>query len=145
MVNLKKFFILYAIIFTIVSLTIYILAMISLGLSDNFIFRPFILLVGLLVISILIALSISIFQASWGNGVLNIILSYLIIIPIPFIIRVMFMNRIFRLFHVIYFLLGIYLIGYLLFTFINHLINKKVKNTLNELLKEKKEKTSPLD
>ena len=145
MTNLKKFLVLYSITFTLVSLTVYILAMISLGFSDDFIFRPFVIMVGLLIISLLITLSISVFQASWGNGVLNILVSYLIIIPIPFTIRVMFLNRIFRLFNVIYLLLGLYLIGYLIYTFVTHMINKKEKNTLNTLLKEKKEKSSTLD
>lgn len=145
MEQVKKFLMRYAIIFTIVSITVYILAIMSLGLSDDFIFRPFIIMVGLLSISFLITTSVTVFQTSWGNGVLNILVSYLIIIPIPFFIRVMFMNRIFRLFHIIYLMLGLYLIGYLLYILMIHLANKKQKNTLNDLLKERKEKPKTLD
>lgn len=143
--SLKNFFKQYAMVFTIVSIIIYILAMVSLRLSDNFIFRPAAMMLGLLSIALLISLSLSVFNASWGSGVMNIIVSYLIIVPVPFITRLIFMNRVFRLFQSIYLLLGLYLIGYLLYTLITHHRNKKEKNELNELLKEKKAKTNTLD
>jgi hypothetical protein len=117
----------------------------SLRVSDNFIFRPQVMLIGLLIIALLITLSLITFNASWGNGVFNIIVSYLIIIPIPFITRIIFMNRIFRLFQSIYILLGLYLIGYLLYTWVTHAHAKKEKNVLNDLLKERKEKITDLD
>jgi hypothetical protein len=117
----------------------------SLRVSDNFIFRPQVMLIGLLIIALLITLSLITFNASWGNGVINIIVSYLIIIPIPFITRIIFMNRIFRLFQSIYILLGLYLIGYLLYTWITHASASKEKNVLNHLLKEKKGKATDLD
>ena len=145
MTKLKKFFVQYSIVFTITSIIIYILAMGSLRVSDNFIFRPQVMLIGLLIIALLITLSLITFNASWGNGVINIIVSYLIIIPIPFITRIIFMNRIFRLFQSIYILLGLYLIGYLLYTWITHASASKEKNVLNHLLKEKKGKATDLD
>ncbi len=145
MTKLKKFFVQYSIVFTITSIIIYILAMGSLRVSDNFIFRPQVMLIGLLIIALLITLSLITFNASWGNGVFNIIVSYLIIIPIPFITRIIFMNRIFRLFQSIYILLGLYLIGYLLYTWITHASASKEKNVLNHLLKEKKGKATDLD
>ena len=145
MTKLKKFFVQYSIVFTITSIIIYFLAMGSLRVSDNFIFRPQGMLIGLLIISLLITLSLITFNASWGNGVINIIVSYLIIIPIPFITRIIFMNRIFRLFQSIYILLGLYLIGYLVYTWITHASASKEKNVLNDLLKEKKGKTTDLD
>ena len=145
MTKLKKFFVQYSIVFTITSIIIYFLAMGSLRVSDNFIFRPQVMLIGLLIIALLITLSLITFNASWGNGVINIIVSYLIIIPIPFITRIIFMNRIFRLFQSIYILLGLYLIGYLLYTWITHASANKEKNVLNHLLKEKKGKATDLD
>ena len=145
MTKLKKFFVQYSIVFTITSIIIYFLAMGSLRISDNFIFRPQVMLIGLLIIALLITFSLITFNASWGNGVINIIVSYLIIIPIPFITRVIFMNRIFRLFQSIYILLGLYLIGYLLYTWITHASASKEKNVLNHLLKEKKGKATDLD
>lgn len=145
MTKLKKFFVQYSIVFTITSIIIYIIAMGSLRLSDNFIFRPQGMLIGLLIIALLITLSLITFNASWGNGVINIIVSYLIIIPIPFITRIIFMNRIFRLFQSIYILLGLYLIGYLLYTWITHASASKENNVLNHLLKEKKGKATDLD
>ena len=145
MTKLKKFFVQYSIVFTITSIIIYFLAMGSLRISDNFIFRPQVMLIGLLIIALLITLSLITFNASWGNGVINIIVSYLIIIPIPFITRIIFMNRIFRLFQSIYILLGLYLIGYLLYTWITHASASKEKNVLNHLLKEKKGKATDLD
>lgn len=145
MTKLKKFFVQYSIVFTITSIIIYILAMGSLRVSDNFIFRPQVMLIGLLIIALLITLSLITFNASWGNGVINIIVSYLIIIPIPFITRIIFLNRIFRLFQSIYILLGLYLIGYLLYTWITHASASKEKNVLNHLLKEKKGKATDLD
>jgi hypothetical protein len=42
-------------------------------------------------------------------------------------------------------MLGLYLIGYLLYILIIHLANKKQKNTLNDLLKESKENPKTLD
>ena len=145
MTKLKKFFVQYSIVFTITSIIIYFLAMGSLRVSDNFIFRPQVMLIGLLIIALLITLSLITFNASWGNGVINIIVSYLIIIPIPFITRIIFMNRIFRLFQSIYILLGLYLVGYLVYTWITHASASKEKNVLNDLLKEKKGKTTDLD
>jgi hypothetical protein len=145
MTKLNKFFVQYSIVFTITSIIIYILAMGSLRVSDNFIFRPQVMLIGLLIIALLITLSLITFNASWGNGVINIIVSYLIIIPIPFITRIIFLNRIFRLFQSIYILLGLYLIGYLLYTWITHASASKEKNVLNHLLKEKKGKATDLD
>jgi ABC-type transport system involved in cytochrome c biogenesis permease subunit len=97
------------------------------------------LLVGSIIISLLVAWSKTIFDKTWGNGMANIMVGYLIIFPVPFVLRRMFMGFLFRA------TLTIYIVGFML-AFVYGLViayasirNKKEEVKLNQLLKEMKD------
>jgi ABC-type transport system involved in cytochrome c biogenesis permease subunit len=94
------------------------------------------LLIGSIMMSLLVAWAKTIFDKTWGNGMTNIMVGYIIIFPIPFILRRMFIGFLFRA------ALTIYIVGFLL-AFIYGLVivyasirNKKEESNLNELLKK---------
>ena len=93
---MKKYLKLYAYSYAIVSLIVFILA---LGINRYFeIALPLrALFIGTIIISLLIALSILIFKKTWGNGVLNVIVGYIIISPVPFVLRLMFGTYLFKI------------------------------------------------
>jgi ABC-type transport system involved in cytochrome c biogenesis permease subunit len=97
------------------------------------------LLIGSVMISLLIAFSKTVFDKTWGNGMANIMVGYLIIFPVPFILRRMFMGFLFRA------TLTIYIVGFML-AFLYGLVvvyasirNKKEEVKLNELLNKMKD------
>jgi len=90
-----------------------------------------------MLISMLIALSIVVFKKTWGNGVLNVIVGYIIISPVPFILRTMFGIYLFRTSIAIYILGLIYAVLYSLVILYGSIKNKKIEEKLNALLKDK--------
>jgi hypothetical protein len=92
-------------------------------------------------ISLLITLSFSIYKATWGNGLFNVITAYLITAPVPFILQFMYRNLLFRFIRGIYILLGIYVFFYTIFVLFHHVKNKRSQTDLNELLSKKKKET----
>jgi len=92
---------------------------------------------GSVIISLLIACSIIVFKKTWGNGVLNVIIGYVIIFPVPFVLRTMFGTYLFRRSIAIYILGLIYAVLYSLVILYGSIKNKKTEEKLNELLKEK--------
>jgi len=133
---MKKYLKLYAYSYAIVSFFIYIFA---LGVNRYFeITLPLrALFLGSMMISMLIALSIIVFKKTWGNGVLNVIVGYVIIFPVPFILRTMFGTYLFRRTIAIYILGLIYAVLYSLVILYGSIRNKKVEEKLNALLKDK--------
>jgi hypothetical protein len=94
---------------------------------------------GSVLISMLIALSITVFKTTWGNGVPNIIIGYLIIFPIPILIRLMFGVFLFRTTLALYGFGLIYTVVYSFVVLYASLSNRKTKEALNALLKDKKD------
>jgi phosphotransferase system glucose/maltose/N-acetylglucosamine-specific IIC component len=133
---MKKYLKLYAYSYAIVSLIVFILA---LGINRYFeIALPLrALFIGGIIISLLIALSILIFKKTWGNGVLNVIVGYIIISPVPFVLRLMFGIYLFRTSVAIYILGFIYAVLYSLVILYGSIKNKKTEDKLNALLKDK--------
>jgi phosphotransferase system glucose/maltose/N-acetylglucosamine-specific IIC component len=133
---MKKYLKLYAYSYAIVSLIVFILA---LGINRYFeIALPLrALFIGGIIISLLIALSIHIFKKTWGNGVLNVIVGYIIISPVPFVLRLMFGIYLFRTSVAIYILGFIYAVLYSLVILYGSIKNKKTEDKLNALLKDK--------
>ena len=133
---MKKYLKLYAYSYAIVSLIVFILA---LGINRYFeIALPLrALFIGGIIISLLIALSILIFKKTWGNGVLNVIVGYIIISPVPFVLRLMFGTYLFRTSVAIYILGFIYAVLYSLVILYGSVKNKKTEDKLNALLKDK--------
>lgn len=135
---MKSYFKLYAYTYAVVSVIVFLLAL--------FIFRVYQvnlpirnLFWGSILISLLLALSFKVFKKTWGNGVLNVIVGYLIILPITFILRNMYGDVLFRRTFVIYLLGLIYAIIYSFVILYGSIKNKKMESKLNELLKEQKE------
>ncbi len=137
---MKSYLKLYAYTYAIVSIIVFILALaiyrvyaVSLPIKNLF--------WGSIFISLLFALSLKVFKETWGNGVLNIIVGYLIILPITFIIRTMYGTVLFRGTFAIYILGLLYAVIYSLVILYGSVKNKKMESKLNELLKEQKDST----
>lgn len=136
---MKNYFKLYAYIYAIVSVVTFLLALAIMRIYDVTLqIRP--LFWGSILISLLLALSIKVFKKTWGNGVLNVILGYLIILPAIFILRSMYGTVLFRRTIVIYLLGLIYAVIYSLIVLNSSLKNKKEESKLNKLLQNQEEK-----
>ncbi len=98
------------------------------------------LLIGSMIIAALIALSITIIRQTWGNGMLNIVVGYLVIFPIPFIVRIMFGRVLFRGTLALFLIGLVYALLYSLVVAYASLKNKKVEHKLNALLEESQKK-----
>jgi phosphotransferase system glucose/maltose/N-acetylglucosamine-specific IIC component len=138
---MKKFFKQYALIYAIASPLVFILA---LGIMRRHeVSLPIVVLFfGGIFISLLITSSIITFKKTWGNGVWNVIVGYLIMFPIPFILKRMYGDYLFRRPFAIYLLGLAYAIVYSLVILYASLKNKKNEDRLNELLQEKKDNES---
>ncbi len=131
---MKLFFKKFSIVFTITSISIYLLALGLMRRPDIVIpVRP--LFWGGIFISLSITLAMTVFKKTWGNGVFNVILGYLIMAPIPLFLRWMYGTYLFRRSFAIYILGLIYAIGYSLVILYASLRNKKTEDHLNEMLK----------
>jgi hypothetical protein len=135
---MKKVAIQYAIFYTVVSILSVLIAWVVIRRSDIDMLRPFPIFLGTLSISGFLLLSLRIFQAQWGNGVGNVLVSYLSLIPIPFIVRSMFVGLVFRLVGFIYIVLGIVMVVYLLMLLNIRLKNQHTESQLNALLEKRK-------
>jgi len=134
---MKMFLTRYAILFTVTSFVSFFLAVLLIRYQDLITLRPGELFFGATVIALLLTISLTIFRARWGNGVWNVIVAYLIITPIPFVIRIMYINLFFRVFRFIYVVIGLTIIVYMIVLYLIHRHNKKTEKELSALLKEK--------
>jgi hypothetical protein len=134
---MKMFLTRYAILFTVTSFVSFFLAVLLIRYQDLITLRPGELFFGATVIALLLTISLTIFRARWGNGVWNVIVAYLIITPIPFVIRIMYINLFFRVFRFIYVVIGLTIVVYMIVLYVIHRHNKKTEKELSALLKEK--------
>jgi hypothetical protein len=95
---------------------------------------------GSILVSILIQLAWWIYQQKWGNGILSVLLAFVVILPIAPLIRRIYFPLLFRLVGFAYFLLFIYLVVYTIFIVYHHAKNKKDSDDLNQLIKRSKKK-----
>lgn len=138
---MKKYLKLYSLIYAIAAPVLFVLALgiirrndVSLGLGVIFL--------GGILISILIASSIIVFKKTWGNGVWNVIIGYLIMFPIPFILKRMYGDYLFRRPYFIYLVGLIYALIYSLVILYTSRKNKLTEEKLNELIKEEEKNES---
>ena len=92
---------------------------------------------GSVLISVLVALSVTIFKKTIGNGVANIILGWVVVFPVPILIRAMFGTVLFRTSLVIYVFGLIYTVIYSFVVLYASLVNRKTKEDLNALLEHR--------
>jgi len=131
---MKSFFKKFSVVFTITSISIYLLALGLMRRPEIVIsVRP--LFWGGILTSLSITFAITVFKKTWGNGVLNVIFGYLIMSPIPIFLRWMYGTYLFRRSFAIYILGFIYAVGYSLVILYASLRNKKTEENLNEMLK----------
>jgi len=95
---------------------------------------------GSIIISILIQLAWWIYQQKWGNGILSVLLAFVVILPIAPLIRRIYFPLLFRLVGFAYFILFIYLVVYTILIAYHHAKNKKDSDDLNQLIKRSKKK-----
>jgi uncharacterized membrane protein len=88
----------------------------------------------------LIQLAMWIYQQKWGNGILSILLAFVVILPIAPLIRRIYFPLLFRLVGFVYILLFIYLIVYSIVIAYQHAKNKKDSDDLNQLINRSKKK-----
>jgi hypothetical protein len=81
-----------------------------------------------------------IYQQKWGNGILSILLAFVVILPIAPLIRRIYFPLLFRLVGFVYILLFIYLIVYSIVIAYQHAKNKKDSDDLNQQINRGKKK-----
>lgn len=136
---MKKIAIQFSIIYTLVSILSVLISLIIVRRTDFDMLRPGPIFIGSVLISALVLLSLRLFQGQWGNGIGNVILSYLLLIPIPFIVRFMFVGFVFRVIGIIYLVLGIMMLVYLGMVMYVRIKNQHTEVQLNALLKKRKQ------
>lgn len=97
------------------------------------------LAVGAVLISIFIALAITVFRSERGKGYINAILGYIIIIPALFIIRNLFGTYLFTRVWIIYIIIAIVGVIYGIALIVASKKYKTEVNELNRLLLDKEE------
>lgn len=130
----------YAYAFSITAVVVYLIAAAIMRRFEVAISLRSVFL-GSILISVLIAFSITVYKKTWGNGVLNIVLGYLIIFPVPILIRVMFGQLLFRTTLALYIFGLIYTVIYSFVVLYASLSNRKTEEDLNALLEEKKDES----
>ena len=134
---MKKFAMTFSYIFTTVSIFSFLIWRITLRFEQFELARPSAIFMGTMLIAILIAISIKIYESRKGNGILNVVVAYIITAPVPFILQFMYQNLLFRFIRGIYILLGIYVLFYTLFILFQHIKNRQSQKELNDLLPKK--------
>jgi hypothetical protein len=95
---------------------------------------------GSILISLLIQLALWIYQQKWGNGLISVLLAFVVILPIAPLIRRIYFPLVFRLVGFAYMLLFIYLIVYTIVIAYHHAKNKINSSKLNQMINTKKKK-----
>ena len=134
---MKKFAMTFSYIFTTVSIFSFLIGRITLRFEQFELARPSAIFMGTMLIAILIAISIKIYESRKGSGILNVVVAYIITAPVPFILQFMYQNLLFRFIRGIYILLGIYVLFYTLFILFQHIKNRQSQKELNDLLPKK--------
>ncbi len=134
---MKKFAMTFSYIFTTVSIFSFLIGRITLRFEQFELARPSAIFMGTMLIAILIAISIKIYESRKGNGILNVVVAYIITAPVPFILQFMYQNLLFRFIRGIYIIIGIYVLFYTLFILFQHIKNRQSQKELNDLLPKK--------
>jgi hypothetical protein len=95
---------------------------------------------GSIMIALLIQFALWIYQQKWGNGIISVLLAFVVILPIAPLIRRIYFPLLFRLVGFVYFILFISLVIYTILIAFNHAKNKKDSDDLNHLIKRSKKK-----
>ena len=95
---------------------------------------------GSIIISILIQFALWIYQQKWGNGIISVLLAFVVILPIAPLIRQIYFPVLYRLVGFAYMILFISLVIYTILIAFNHAKNKKDSVELNQLIKRSKKK-----
>jgi hypothetical protein len=95
---------------------------------------------GSILVSLLIQLALWIYQQKWGNGLISILLAFVVILPIAPLIRRIYFPLLFRLVGFAYMVLFIGLVVYTILITYHHAKNKKDSDDLNQLIKRSKKK-----
>ena len=95
---------------------------------------------GSILISSLIQFALWIYQQKWGNGLISVLLAFVIVLPIAPLIRRIYFPLLFRLVGFAYIILFIYLVVYTILIATQHAKNKKDSDALNQLIKHSKKK-----
>jgi hypothetical protein len=95
---------------------------------------------GSILISLLIQLALWIYQQKWGNGLISVLLAFVVILPIAPLIRRIYFPLLFRLVGFAYMLLFLYLIVYTIVIAYFPAKNKKDSDDLNQLIHQSKKK-----
>lgn len=133
---MKRYLKFFAYVYTITNMVSFILALWVMRRYDVLLPIREIFL-GVMFISFIIALSMILFKKTWGNGIVNVILGYLVLLPVPFTIYRMYDGYILRRPTFIYLLGFIYTLIYTLVLAYAHHRNKKDEKNLNALIHDK--------
>lgn len=95
---------------------------------------------GSIMIALLIQFALWIYQRKWGNGIISVLLAFVVILPIAPLIRRIYFPLLFRLVGFVYIILFISLVIYTILIAFNHAKNKKDSDDLNHLIKRSKKK-----
>jgi len=95
---------------------------------------------GSIMIALHIQFALWIYQQKWGNGIISVLLAFVVILPIAPLIRRIYFPLLFRLVGFVYFILFISLVIYTILIAFNHAKNKKDSDDLNHLIKDSKKK-----
>lgn len=141
---MKGYLKLFAYVYTLSSIVSFVIALAVIRRYDvNLPIRE--IFIGVIFISLFIAAAIIIFKKTWGNGVMNVILGYLILLPVPFTINRMYDGYILRRPTFIYLFGLIYAVLYTLVLIYAHHRNRKDEKNLNDLIKEKEDSSEQAD
>jgi len=136
---MKRFGKYYLVIFFIINLIMFLLALIV--YRNQNVRLPFIRIeFGALLISTILASAVYVFKLEKGNSLINVVLGYLIIIPAIIIMRVIYGTYLFKSASLIYIIMVI--VG-IIYGIVVLIVSKKYKqevDNLNKLLAEKEEK-----
>ena len=95
---------------------------------------------GSIMIALLIQFALWIYQQKWGNGIISVLLAFVVILPIAPLIRRIYFPVLYRLVGFAYIILFISLVIYTIWIAFNHAKNKKDSDDLNHLIKRSKKK-----
>ena len=95
---------------------------------------------GSIIIALLIQCALWIYQQKWGNGIISVLLAFVVMLPIAPLIRQIYFPVLYRLVGFAYIILFISLVIYTILIAFNHAKNKKDSDDLNQLIKRSKKK-----
>jgi Ca2+/Na+ antiporter len=95
---------------------------------------------GSILVTLLIQFALWIYHQKWGNGIVSVLLAFVVVLPIAPLLRRIYFPLLFRLVGFAYMLLFLYLIVYTIVIAYFHAKNKKESDDLNQLIHQSKKK-----